>query len=64
MQMEELYKKMVDKAKSDVNFKERLLNNAKEVIKEELGVDFGPEVEVSVYQSTPEHRHFVIPLED
>lgn len=64
MQIKELYDKIVAKSKKDTNFKESLLKNAKETIKKEFSVDFGNDVEVSVYQSTPEHRHFVIPLDN
>lgn len=64
MDMKELYEKMLNKAKGNEEFKKRLLKDAKKTIKEEFGVDFGDDVEVSVYQSTPEHKHFVIPLND
>lgn len=63
MEMKEIYDKMVEKAKADENFKKRLLSNPKEALKKELGIDFGKDVNVSVYESTPDHRHYVIPLE-
>ena len=64
MEMKELYEKMLKKCKEDSSFKKRLLDNAKEAIKSEFGVDFGPDVEVEVYQSTEKHKHFVIPLDE
>lgn len=58
----ELYNKILAKSKKDEKFKKKLLDNPKKTIKAEYGVDFGDGVQVSVYQSTSDHMHYVIPL--
>lgn len=60
MDMEKIYNQMVDKASSDPKFKSELLSNATAALKE-IGVDFGSDVKVSVFESTPDHVHFVLP---
>lgn len=62
MTINELYSKIVAKSKKDKKFKKNLIDNPKEAIKEEYGVTFADNVQISVYQSTPDHMHYVIPL--
>lgn len=62
MTMNELYDSIVEKSKKDKEFKKNLLDNPKETIKAEYGVTFDDNVQVSVYQSTSDHMHYVIPL--
>ncbi|MDQ5983797.1 MAG: NHLP leader peptide family RiPP precursor [Eubacteriales bacterium SKADARSKE-1] len=60
MNMEKIYNQMMEKASSDPKFKEELLKDATSALKK-IGVDFGDNVKVSVFESTPEHMHFVLP---
>lgn len=62
MTMSDLYNKLVEKSKKDKEFKKNLLDNPKEAIKSEYGITFDDNVQVSVYQSTSDHMHYVIPL--
>lgn len=62
MPMSELYDKIIEKSKKDKSFKERLLNDSKQTIESEYGVKFDDNVQVSVYQSTSDHMHYVLPL--
>ena len=62
MTMSELYDKIIEKSKKDKSFKERLLNDSKQTIESEYGVKFDDNVQVSVYQSTSDHMHYVLPL--
>lgn len=61
MNMEKIYNGMVEKAYSDPKAKEEFLNDAKTAFKK-MGVDFGENVKVSVFESTPEHLHYVLPV--
>lgn len=60
--MSELYDKIIEKSKKDKSFKERLLNDSKQTIESEYGVKFDDNVQISVYQSTSDHMHYVLPL--
>ncbi len=62
MTMSELYDKIIEKSKKDKSFKERLFNDSKKTIESEYGVKFDDNVQVSVYQSTSDHMHYVLPL--
>lgn len=62
MPMSELYDKIIEKSKKDKSFKERLLNDSKQTIESEYGVKFDDNVQISVYQSTSDHMHYVLPL--
>lgn len=62
MPMSELYDKIIERSKKDKSFKERLLNDSKQTIESEYGVKFDDNVQVSVYQSTSDHMHYVLPL--
>lgn len=62
MPMSELYDKIIERSKKDKSFKERLLNDSKQTIESEYGVKFADNVQVSVYQSTSDHMHYVLPL--
>lgn len=62
MNTTEIYEKMIEKSKKDKKFKKHLFKNPKKTIESEYGVKFGDDVEVSVYQSTSDHMHYVIPL--
>lgn len=61
MDMKKIYNEMVKKAYSDPKFKQDLLNDAKTAFKK-MGIDFGGDIKVSVFESTPEHLHFVLPV--
>ena len=58
----ELYDKILEKSKKDKNFKKNLLDDPKKTIESEYDIKFGDKVQVSVYQSTSDHMHYVIPL--
>ena len=60
MNIEKIYDQMVDKASSDDKFKTELLSNAPAALKK-IGIDFGSDVKISVFESTPKHMHFVMP---
>ncbi len=60
MNMEEVYNKMVNEAGKDPEFRKRLLKDAKNAFKK-IGVEFDDDIKVEVYQSTPDHIHFVLP---
>lgn len=60
--MSELYDKIIERSKKDKSFKERLLNDSKQTIESEYGVKFDDNVQISVYQSTSDHMHYVLPL--
>lgn len=62
MTINELYDKMVERSKKDKEFKKNLLDNPKATIQAEFGITFADNVQISVYQSTPDHMHYVIPL--
>lgn len=62
MTMSELYDKIVERSKKDRSFKERLLNDSKKAIESEYDVKFDDNVQVSVYQSTSDHMHYVLPI--
>lgn len=60
MDMKEIYEKMVDKASKDADFKKELLKDAKGALKK-IGIDFPEDTTVEVYQSTANHKQFVLP---
>lgn len=60
MDMKEIYDKMVEKANNDESFKKELLLNPKNAFAS-IGITFPDDVEVSVFESTEKHIHFVLP---
>lgn len=62
MTINELYDNIVEKSKQDKTFKKNLLDDPKKTIESEYDVTFDDNVQVSVYQSTSDHMHYVIPL--
>lgn len=60
MDMEKIYRAMLEKAGSDENFRKELLKDAKGALKK-IDVEIPDDVKVEVYQSTPDHLHFVLP---
>lgn len=61
LEIQEIYMIISKKAAEDEKFKEKLLTNPKEAIFEATQHKFDDDVKVSVYESTPEDLHFVIP---
>ncbi len=62
MTMSELYDKIVERSKKDKSFKKNLFNDPKKAIESEYDVKFDDNVQVSVYQSTSDHMHYVLPI--
>lgn len=60
MDIEKIYKVMLEKAVNDEDFRKELLKDAKGALKK-IDVEMPDDVKVEVYQSTPDHLHFVLP---
>ncbi|MBO3458670.1 NHLP leader peptide family RiPP precursor [Aetokthonos hydrillicola Thurmond2011] len=53
-----------NKASIDPAYKQRLLNNPKAVISEELGQQLPPDLTIQVLQQTPNHLYLLLPYQE
>ena len=53
--------KLIEKALDDAAFREKLTQDPKAAIAQELGIQLPPEIEVKVVQETPEILYIVLP---
>ena len=60
MNREELQRIIIAKAWEDENFKRRLLNDPKRVLKEDFDIEFS--VNIRILEDTSDVFHFIIPL--
>jgi hypothetical protein len=54
---------LANKAKSDPDFRERLLTDPKRTIEAEIGMRFPEGLQVTVYEERLNHLHVVLPIE-
>ncbi|MBR1779525.1 MAG: NHLP leader peptide family RiPP precursor [Clostridia bacterium] len=60
MDMELIYNKIVEKADNDKSFRKKILQNAKEALKE-IGITFPDDVNVNVYEDRVDDMHVMFP---
>ena len=58
---QEIQKKIILRALQDEAFKQKLLNNPKQVIEEELCVKLSADLQINVVQETPNSVYLVLP---
>jgi hypothetical protein len=61
MKLEEGYQKVVEKAWSDSKYKQRLLGNPRDAIKEVTGFSPPDSVKLFVHEITSDTQHFILP---
>ena len=54
---------LANKAKSDPDFRERLLADPKRTIEAEIGMRFPEALQVSIYEEKLNHLHVVLPVD-
>jgi hypothetical protein len=59
----ELHDRLLKRALADPAFRARLVENPREAVAEELGVDLPPELEVVVVEETPDRIAIVLPVD-
>lgn len=58
---EKIRAEIIAKAWNDPNFKEKLLKNPRQILRDEYGINVPSDVDIKIVQSTSKQHYFVLP---